>query len=127
MPLPNDPTHLPIEIHDPAEQDEVTRVPLKIEDWLTVIIMGLLALITFANVLVRGLGKAIALSKDPQRSAAFKVLKQTHAPSVLVELGYMSNAHDEQQMSSIAWQKQVAGSIAAAVNTYFNKRTAEHP
>jgi len=73
------------------------------------------------------LGKAIALSKDPQRSAAFKVLKQTHAPSVLVELGYMSNAHDEQQMSSIAWQKQVAGSIAAAVNTYFNKRTAEHP
>ena len=53
MPLPNDPTHLPIEIHDPAEQDEVTRVPLKIEDWLTVIIMGLLALITFANVLVR--------------------------------------------------------------------------
>lgn len=81
----------------------------------------------FANVLVRGLGKAIALSKDPQRSAAFKVLKQTHAPSVLVELGYMSNAHDEQQMSSIAWQKQVAGSIATAVNTYFNKRTAEHP
>jgi len=81
----------------------------------------------FANVLVRGLGKAIALSKDPQRSAAFKVLKQTHAPSVLVELGYMSNSQDEQQMSSVAWQKQVAGSIAAAVNTYFNKRTAEHP
>ena len=30
-----------------------TRVPLAIEDWLTVIIMALLALITFANVLVR--------------------------------------------------------------------------
>ena len=29
------------------------RVPLAIEDWLTVIIMALLALITFANVLVR--------------------------------------------------------------------------
>ena len=33
--------------------DEKTLVPLKVEDWLTVIIMGLLACITFANVLVR--------------------------------------------------------------------------
>ena len=53
MPLPRQPSHLPIEVHDPAAPDEVTVVPLKIEDWLTVIIMGLLALITFANVLVR--------------------------------------------------------------------------
>ncbi|PUE10691.1 MULTISPECIES: TRAP transporter small permease [unclassified Limnohabitans] len=36
-----------------AEPDEQTAVPLKIEDWLTVIVMGLLSLITFANVLVR--------------------------------------------------------------------------
>jgi len=36
-----------------AEPDEDTAVPLKIEDWLTVMVMGLLALITFANVLVR--------------------------------------------------------------------------
>lgn len=38
---------------DPAQTDEATRIPLKIEDWLTVIVMGLLALITFANVVVR--------------------------------------------------------------------------
>ncbi len=37
----------------PDEPDEATRVPLQIEDWLTVIVMGLLALITFANVIVR--------------------------------------------------------------------------
>ena len=36
-----------------ADQGAPTRVPLAIEDWLTVIIMALLALITFANVLVR--------------------------------------------------------------------------
>ena len=35
------------------DQPGATRVPLAIEDWLTVIIMALLALITFANVLVR--------------------------------------------------------------------------
>ena len=33
--------------------DEPVRVPLKIEDWLTVLVMGTLALITFANVLTR--------------------------------------------------------------------------
>jgi TRAP-type C4-dicarboxylate transport system permease small subunit len=33
--------------------DEATRVPLAIEDWLTVAIMAALALITFANVLAR--------------------------------------------------------------------------
>lgn len=38
---------------DAADHDEKTVVPLKIEDWLTVIVMGLLSLITFANVLVR--------------------------------------------------------------------------
>lgn len=34
-------------------EDEPTRVPLAIEDWATVVIMGLLACITFANVVVR--------------------------------------------------------------------------
>lgn len=33
--------------------DEPVKVTLKIEDWLTVIVMGFLALITFANVLAR--------------------------------------------------------------------------
>src|SRR5262249_25385788 len=36
----------------------------------------------FSNVLVRKLKRSINLSKEPQRSAAFKVLKQTHSPSV---------------------------------------------
>ncbi|MFV0680856.1 TRAP transporter small permease [Ottowia sp.] len=44
MPAPNTP---------PSEEPVRPRVPLAIEDWLTVIIMALLALITFANVLVR--------------------------------------------------------------------------
>lgn len=47
--------HEPIPEADPIDDahDEPTRVPLAIEDWLTVIVMALLALITFANVLVR--------------------------------------------------------------------------
>jgi N-acetylmuramoyl-L-alanine amidase len=78
----------------------------------------------FSQVLAKRLGKTIAMSRIPRRSAAFKVLKQTHAPSVLIELGYMSNQAEEQQMVTADWQSKVAASIAVAVETYFGKRTA---
>jgi TRAP-type C4-dicarboxylate transport system permease small subunit len=38
---------------DSSPESEIARVPLKIEDWLTVIVMGALALITFGNVIAR--------------------------------------------------------------------------
>ena len=50
MPLPLDATP-PTPDTQPA--DEAVRVSLKIEDWLTVIVMGALALITFGNVIAR--------------------------------------------------------------------------
>lgn len=81
----------------------------------------------FSNVLLGSLKKSIAMSKDPQRSAAFKVLKQQNAPSVLVELGYMSNSKDQAQMTSAPWQNNVAKAIETAVNAYFHKRKAQHP
>lgn len=81
----------------------------------------------FSNVLTSSLGKSIAMSRAPQRSAAFKVLKQSNAPSVLVELGYMSNAQDHQQMMSDAWKQKVAASITKAIESYFGKRTAANP
>ena len=78
-------------------------------------------------MLAKRLGKAISMSRIPRRSAGFKVLKQTDAPSVLVELGYVSNQNDEQEMTTAAWQSKVAASIASAVQIYFSKRTAERP
>ena len=81
----------------------------------------------FSNLLVSRLSKSIAMSKDPQKSAAFKVLKQPHAPSVLIELGYMSNSRDQATMTTKGWQTKVAEAIGAAVDSYFNKRTAVHP
>ncbi len=81
----------------------------------------------FSNTLVKRLDKTIVLSRDPQRSAAFKVLRQADTPSVLVELGYMSHKDDEKLLNSAPWQKKVAASIGAAVDSYFSKRTARAP
>lgn len=53
MPFPTHAGDAPEALPVLPEADEPVRVPLKIEDWLTVIVMGVLALITFANVLVR--------------------------------------------------------------------------
>lgn len=81
----------------------------------------------FSKLLVTRLSKNIAMSKDPQRSAAFKVLKQAHAPSVLIELGYMSNSRDQAEMTTKAWQIKVGTAIASAIDSYFNKRAAVEP
>src|SRR6218665_2327855 len=53
MASPEDAGAAPDGAAEPAARDEPTRVPLKIEDWLTVLIMAVLALITFGTVLVR--------------------------------------------------------------------------
>lgn len=81
----------------------------------------------FSNALIQKMKAATPLSRVPRRSAAFKVLKQTHAPSVLVELGYLSNPEDEKLLGSPAWHKKIAGSITAAIDSYFAKRTAGAP
>jgi N-acetylmuramoyl-L-alanine amidase len=81
----------------------------------------------FSNALIKTLKKTNILSRVPKRAAAFKVLKQTHAPSVLIELGYLSHPEDEKLLNTPAWHRQTATSIAQSVDAYFAKRTAGSP
>jgi len=76
----------------------------------------------FSRLLTNELRKHIALARDPQRSAAFKVLQQPESPSVLIELGFMSNADDQKLLRSPEWQNKVARAILAAIDSFFAKR-----
>lgn len=61
------------------------------------------------------------------RSAGFRVLKAPDVPSVLLELGFLSNEEDEKQLTSEAWRDRMAGAIRDAVESYFKKRLARAP
>ncbi|WP_246674833.1 N-acetylmuramoyl-L-alanine amidase [Mesorhizobium sp. B4-1-3] len=70
---------------------------------------------SFAHTLVGQLSTSVGLINNPQRSAGFRVLKAPDVPSVLVELGYLSNVKDEAQLLNADWRAKAAQSITNAV------------
>ena len=78
----------------------------------------------FARDVVKEMRTAARLHKRPQRSAGFKVLKAPDIPSVLIELGYVSNARDLKQLVSESWRSRTGDAIVHAVHTYFTTRLA---
>lgn len=74
---------------------------------------------SFSGELVRLLRDEIALIKNPERSAAFAVLKAPEVPGVLIEMGYLSNPDDEKLLTDSAWQDAFAQLLARAVAKYF--------
>jgi len=76
----------------------------------------------YAHVFSRDLvsqWRAVArLSRNPERSAGFMVLKAPDFPSVLVELGFVSNAQDVANMTSPEWRAQTAAAMTTAVERF---------
>ena len=62
------------------------------------------------------------LHRNPMKSAGFKVLKAPDVPSVLVELGYVSNKQDLSNLKSNDWRARTVASIAQAIDGFFSKR-----
>ena len=80
--------------------------------------------IEFANKLVGTMKETTRLHKEPIKSAGFRVLRAPDVPSVLVELGYVSNKEDLQSLSSDSWRDHAANSMASAIDGYFSAHLA---
>jgi len=80
--------------------------------------------VQFATKLVGAMKRSARLHKEPIKSAGFRVLRAPDVPSVLVELGYVSNKDDLQSLLSDSWREHTADSMASAIDSYFSTQLA---
>ena len=81
--------------------------------------------VRFAQTVVRNADGATNLLDRTHRFAGFRVLKAPDVPSVLVELGFLTNRSDERNLTSSSWRNRVAGTLVQSVDSYFGERYAE--
>ena len=78
----------------------------------------------FAHKLVGEMKTVTRMHKKPLKSAGFRVLRAPDIPSVLVELGYVSNRQDLQSLLSETWRDRTANTIAQAIETFLSEQVA---
>ena len=77
--------------------------------------------VRLANMAVGALRPRVALLPNTHRQAAFAVLKAPDIPSVLVEIGFLSNRQDEAQLNRADHRAVVATALASAVEDYLER------
>lgn len=73
----------------------------------------------FANHMVKHLSRETKLLNNTHRFAGFAVLKAPDVPSILVELGFLSNAQDEAALKSSAYRNKLSQATVRAVDDFF--------
>ncbi len=78
--------------------------------------------VMLADLLVQELNGATNLAKRSRAQARFVVLTSSGIPSVLIELGYLSNPADEDALTDDAHVARLATAVARAIDRYFGVR-----
>jgi N-acetylmuramoyl-L-alanine amidase len=73
----------------------------------------------FATFMVREMRKDVSLVNDTHRFAGFAVLKAPDIPSVLLEMGYLSNRTEEKLLKQASYRKKLAVATRKAIDNYF--------
>jgi N-acetylmuramoyl-L-alanine amidase len=81
----------------------------------------------FVRSVIENMGTTTNLKDNPDRSAAFVVIRTAKVPSILIELGYVTNEADAELLKSEAWREKVSGSIVTAIDNYFSHQVARIP
>ena len=77
---------------------------------------------SFAKTLVGELKQSVTMINNPHRMAGFRVLRAPDVPSVLIELGYLSNEGDEKHLLDSEWRARAAKGIVDAVVQFAGPR-----
>jgi len=77
--------------------------------------------VRLAGYVVKRLKKMSRLLRNTHRFAGFAVLKAPDIPSVLIELGFLSNKTDEKALRSKAYRAKLARALTLALNEYFTE------
>ena len=80
--------------------------------------------VQFARGLIDSMRTVTRMHKNSLKAAGFRVLKAPDIPSVLVELGYVSNKQDIKSLTSADWREHTADSIAQAIDRFFTTKLA---
>ena len=98
-----------------TESSEVTSILLDLTKRDTLNQSSLLV-----NFLIKSFKKEMNLLQRTHRSAGFAVLKSLDIPSVLIEMGYLSNKQDSKLLVTESYQKKLSEKIVRAVINYFD-------
>lgn len=71
--------------------------------------------VQFARLAISHISQASRIINNPHRYAGFRVLRAPDVPSVLIELGYLSNAEDEKLLNDAAWRAKLADELTLAI------------
>ena len=75
------------------------------------------------NLILRNISGKVKLHRSQVDTANFLVLRSLDIPSVLLEMGFISNPQDEKLLSSANYQRSIAAGIAQAVEQYMKHVT----
>ncbi|MEI6642227.1 MAG: N-acetylmuramoyl-L-alanine amidase [Novosphingobium sp.] len=78
----------------------------------------------FAALVLREGATSVRFHSDPEREAAFVVLKSLDLPSALIEAGYISSPDDARALGNAAWRKGFSKAVAEAIEIYLARTTA---
>ncbi|MBN9307836.1 N-acetylmuramoyl-L-alanine amidase [Devosia sp.] len=74
-----------------------------------------------AEALIHQLEPSVTLRRFPVRQADFFVLQAPDVPSILVELGFLSNAADIANLQKSDWRDRVVDGLARGIADYFEQ------
>ena len=75
---------------------------------------------TLANAIQSSLINATGAQNQGVKRQTFAVLRETTAPAVLLELGFLSNPQEAARLNTSAYQETLANAIVAGIKRYYS-------